>query len=549
MLLETSNALHFPVLSLTIFLPLLGAVGLALLPRRHDALVMAWGVTVAAFTAVLAGILWWSYDAAWPFSPVLTNHQFADPPLAPAAWLPGGITYQVAVDGIAVVLVFLTALLGLLALAFSAGSVRTRVREYVALVLVMETGVLGVFAAMDLFLFYVFWEAALIPMLLLIGIWGGKERLYAAFKFVVYTIAGSALMLVAIVAAKELSGAATFHHFDLVRALAPLPGAGIPPGIGVPAAGPLAAVLAALGLEGAEAALAVRVLFFAAFVLAFAVKVPLFPFHTWLPDAHVQAPTAGSVLLAGVLLKMGTFGFVRWAMPLFPDAAALAGPWLAAVCVIGVWYGAWVAYAQTDIKSLVAYSSVSHMGLLMVGVLALRPVGMAGGVLQMVNHGLSTGALFLLVGMLYDRAHTRDMASFGGLWSTMPRFSAAFLVVTFSSIGLPGTNGFVGEWLSLLGAFQRDPRWAVPAAFGVVLGAAYMLRLVQRVFFGPPGPRSTGLPDLTGREMAILAPLIGLIFWIGLYPRPFLAPIEASSTAIVETMRIGEAVAEALTVR
>jgi len=547
MLFNTSNALGFPVLSLTLFLPLVGALGLLLLPRRHDALYVAWGTFVAGTTTVLAGILWLGYEVDWPFTTTLANFQFADPARGPLPWLPGGVTYQVAVDGIAVVLVFLTALLTTLALAFSLGSVRTRVREYVALLLVMETGVIGVFVAMDLFLFYVFWEAALIPMMLLIGIWGGKERLYAAYKFVVYTIAGSALMLVAIVAAKELSHAASFHYFDLMHALAPLPGVGSAPGIPVPTSGAGASIITLFGLDLPHAALAIRIAIFLAFALAFAVKVPMFPFHTWLPDAHVQAPTAGSVLLAGVLLKMGTFGFIRWAMPLFPDAAMTVAPWLVALALVGIWYGAWVAFAQTDMKSLVAYSSVSHMGLVMIGILAIQPVGMAGGALQMINHGLSTGALFLLVGMLYDRAHTRDIAAFGGLWSSMPRFSAVFLVVTFSSIGLPGTNGFVGEWLSLLGAFQTRPLWGILAAFGVVFGAAYMLRLVQRVFFGPPSELSRSMPDLTGREMVVLAPLVILIFWIGLYPRPFLAPIEASGTSIVETMRQGvaEAVAPA----
>ncbi|MEO8083780.1 MAG: NADH-quinone oxidoreductase subunit M [Ardenticatenales bacterium] len=539
MLHQTSNVLGFPLLSLTVFLPLVGALGLALLPRRHDALYLAWGVFVAAVTTVLAGILWLDYDSTWPFIAKSSNFQFADPALGPAAWLPGGMTYQVAVDGIAVVLVLLTALLALLALAFSFGSVRTRVREYVALVLIMETGVLGVFAAMDLFLFYIFWEAALIPMLLLIGIWGGKERLYAAYKFVVYTIAGSSLMLVAIVAAKGLSHATSFHYFDMIHALAPLPGMPVPAGIPLPLSGPIPWIVSALHVDAGLAVLGLRIAFFLAFALAFAVKVPMFPFHTWLPDAHVQAPTAGSVLLAGVLLKMGTFGFIRWAMPMFPDAAYVAGPWLVALALIGIWYGAWVAFAQTDMKSLVAYSSVSHMGLILVAILAIRPVGMAGGALQMINHGISTGALFLLVGMLYDRAHTRDIAAFGGLWSSMPRYSALFLVVTFSSIGLPGTNGFVGEWMSLLGAFQRNPVWGIFAAFGVVFGAAYMLRLVQRVFFGPPSDLSRTMPDLTLRELAILAPLVVLIFWIGLYPRAFLEPIESSGTAIVETMRQG----------
>jgi NADH-quinone oxidoreductase subunit M len=272
-----------------------------------------------------------------------------------------------------------------------------------------------------------------------------------------------------------------------------------------------------------------QVLLFAAFALAFAVKVPLFPLHTWLPDAHVEAPTAGSVLLAGVLLKMGTYGFARLAMPLFPSAALDAVPWIAVLGLIGVWYAAWVAYAQQDLKSLVAYSSVSHMGLVMLGLFALNSNGFSGSVLQMVNHGLSTGALFLLVGMLYERAHTRRISSFGGLWPVMPRFSALFLLVALSSIGLPGTNGFVGEWLTLVGVFQSNMAVGVAATFGVVLGAAYMLWMVQRVFFGPTSETSRSLPDLSVRETALLLPIVVLILWIGIYPAPFLGPIEQSS--------------------
>jgi NADH-quinone oxidoreductase subunit M len=267
---------------------------------------------------------------------------------------------------------------------------------------------------------------------------------------------------------------------------------------------------------------------FAAFALAFAVKVPLWPLHTWLPDAHVEAPTAGSVVLAGVLLKMGTFGFVRYGPPLFPEAAAAAAPVLAGLAIVGILYGAFVAFAQPDIKSLVAYSSVSHMGTVMLGIAAWNAVGLAGGTLQMVNHGLTTGALFLLVGMLYDRAHTREIAAFGGLWRAMPRFSALFLLVALASVGLPGTNGFVGEWLSLLGAFQARPLWGVLGVLGVLLGAVYTLTVVQRVFFGPPSALAASLPDLTAREVVALLPLVALILWIGLYPATFLTPIEAA---------------------
>ena len=505
MLLSTVNESGFPLLSLLVFLPLLGAASLMLLPRRHDALYHATGIFTSGAVLTLSAIVLFTFDTDWRLRTGGSAFQFADPAGRPAAWLPGGITYQVAVDGLSAVLVALTALLVFLALIFSFGSVTQRVREYVALMLVLETGVLGVFVALDLFLFFVFWEATLVPMFLLIGIWGGGGRVYASFKFALYTLAGSALMLVAIVALAHLSESRSFHFFHLLEAV---PAARFAPGLAMA--------------------------FFLAFAIAFAVKVPLFPFHTWLPFAHVEAPTAGSVVLAGVLLKMGTYGFVRFAIPLFPDAARAAVPWAMGLAIAGIIYGAFVAFAPTDIKRLVAYSSVSHLGVVMVGIFAMNVEGWSGGVLQMVNHGLTTGALFLLVGMLYDRAHTREIAAFGGLWSHMPRFSAIFLIVMFASIGLPGTNGFVGEWLSLLGAFQAGPVYGVLAALGIVLGAAYMLWMYQRVFFGPPSELSAGMRDLDGRELVLLAPILVLIFWIGVAPGFFLGPIEVGSSAWVD---------------
>jgi NADH-quinone oxidoreductase subunit M len=505
MLFGTNNALNFPLLSLIVFLPLIGAGLIAILPKRHAGLQHITGLFFSGLVLVLSILAFANYDRGWanPLdrrAPAMRPpaFQLADP-ASPAAWLPGGVTFQLAVDGISITLVLLTALLGFIALLFSWKNVRLRTREYVALMLVLETGMLGVFTAMDLFLFYVFWEASLIPMYFLIGIWGGKRRIYATLKFVIYTMAGSALMLVAILATVKLSGSPSFNYLDLLRS----------PVIEGPA----------------------QMLLFAAFALAFAVKVPLFPFHTWLPLAHVQAPTAGSVLLAGVLLKLGGYGLIRLAIPLFPDAAHAAMPYAFGLAIIGIWYGAWVAFAQTDIKKLVAYSSVSHMGIVVAGIFSLNPQGMAGGSLQMINHGISTGALFLLVGMLYERAHTREIADFGGLWKTMPRFSALFLIVTFSSVGLPGTNGFVGEWLALLGTFRANMLAGALAAFGVVLGAAYMLWLFQRVFFGPTSALSEKMQDLDGMEMLMLAPLILLIFWIGIYPETFLGPIQESATA------------------
>jgi len=495
-MLSTSNALGFPVLSMAILMPLVGAAVVAATGRGARALHHGLGVLFAGLTAILAVVIFALFDSSRPgfqFTDALDKHG------QPVAWLPGGITYQVGLDGIGLVLFSLAALLALVALVFSWGSIRRRSREFVVLMLMLEAGLLGVFAAMDLFLFYVFWELTLVPMVLVIGVWGGQGRVYAAMKFVLYTMAGSALMLVAIIALVHVTASPTFRLADILARPTP--------------------------------DLAAQWLLFGAFALAFAVKVPLFPFHTWLPDAHVEAPAGGSVLLAGVLLKMGTYGFVRFAMPLFPEVAQAVVPVAMALGIVGIWYGAWVAFAQKDIKSLVAYSSVSHMGVVMVGLFALNTVGLGGGVLQMVNHGLATGALFLLVGMLYDRGHTRRIADYSGLWSQMPRFSSVFLLMMLSSIGLPGLAGFVGEWLSLAGAFRAGPWYGALAAIGVVLGAAYMLWLFQRLFFGPPSSPAGGfLHDLTGREMAALAPLVVLIVWIGLFPHTFLAPISNSGS-------------------
>jgi NADH-quinone oxidoreductase subunit M len=483
--LASWNALGFPLLSITIFLPLAGALVVSLVRAEARGLHYALGVLFAGLTAVLTVVEVWQFERGVP------GFQFTDRPAG--EWLPGGITYQVGVDGIGIVLLGLTGLLTLIALAFSWGSVRVRTKEFVILLLVLETGLLGVFAAMDLFLFYVFWELVLIPMALLVGVWGGAGRVYASLKFVLYTLAGSALMLVGIVVLKHLSGSATFALTEILAQ---------PP----------------VDLQA-------QWLLFGAFVLAFAVKVPLFPFHTWLPDAHVEAPTAGSIVLAGVLLKMGTYGFLRLAMPLFPEAAVDAAPWMMGAALVGIWYGAWVAFAQSDVKSLVAYSSVGHMGLVVLGLFAVNAIGVDGAVMQMLSHGLTTGALFLLVGILYDRAHTRQIASFGGLWRQMPVYSALFVLVALASIGLPGLSGFVGEWLVLAGAFRAEPVLGALAAFGMVLGAAYMLWMIQRVFFGPAGPSSEGLTDITAREALLVLPLAILIVWIGVNPEPFLGLI------------------------
>jgi NADH-quinone oxidoreductase subunit M len=493
----------FPLLSTVIFLPSLGAILGVLI--ASDELVKRVALITTTLTFVLSLALFFGFDAA-------DAVQFFER----YAWIPAlGIDYAVGIDGISLLLIVLTTFLMPLGILASWESVSVRVREFMIAMLFLETGMVGVFAAVDLFLFYVFWEATLIPMYFLIGVWGGPQRIYAAVKFILYTMAGSLLMLVAILALyfihRQATGEASFNVFQLAQL---------------------------------ELAPSTQRWLFLAFFLAFAIKVPLFPFHTWLPDAHVEAPTAGSVLLAGVLLKMGTYGFVRFCLPLFPQASLEAAWLIALLAVIGIIYGALMALVQTDIKKLVAYSSVSHLGFVMLGIFALNRQGMDGAVLQMVNHGLSTGALFLLVGMLYDRRHTRLIDDFGGLAKVMPIYAAFFLVVALSSLGLPGLNGFVGEFLALLGAFQRMPVYAVLGATGVVLAAVYLLWMYQRVMFGPiTHADNKRLTDLTPREIAILAPVVLLIVWIGLYPRPFLTRLEMSTKAVVERVLAASAAA------
>jgi len=485
------------LLTTVTFLPALGALGLALVPRGRERVHRWGGLAVATATFLLSVPLYTRFD------PGVADYQFEEY----APWMPGlGVAYHLGVDGISVLLVLLTTFLVPLALASAWEAVAERAKEFVVTMLVLETGMVGVFVSLDLFLFYVFWEATLIPMYLVIGIWGGERRVYAAVKFVLYTLAGSLLMLVAILALYAQHGAATgTYTFDL-----PTLARWVMP------AGPA------------------QTLMFLAFALAFAIKVPLVPLHTWLPDAHVEAPTAGSVILAGVLLKMGAYGFLRFCLPLFPDASLAFAPALFALAVAGIVYGAWVSTVQPDLKKLVAYSSVSHLGFVMLGVFTLNPQGLVGAVIQMVNHGLSTGALFLLVGMLYDRRHTRLIAEFGGLWSALPAWSAVLLVVALSSLGLPGLNGFVGEFLVLLGAFQVDPRLAALGATGIVFAAVYLLGMVQRVAFGPlVHDANRRLRDLTAREWAILAPVLLFIVWIGVYPSAFTARTEASLEALV----------------
>ena len=404
------------------------------------------------------------------------------------------------IDGISLLLIVLTGFLTPIALLSSWESVHTKAREFSVFILLLEAAMIGVFVSLDLFLFYVFWDAMLIPMYFLIGIWGYDRRMYAAVKFFLYTMAGSVLMLVAILGLAYMHHAATgSYSFDLLQ------------------------------LYGLHLPQQTQFWFFLAFTVAFAIKVPLFPFHTWLPDAHVQAPTAGSIILAGVLLKMGTYGLLRFAFPLFPAAAAALAPYLAVLAVVGIIYGALVAMVQPDLKKLVAYSSVSHLGFVVLGICALNVQGMQGAVYQMLNHGVSTGALFLIVGMLYDRRHTRLIAEFGGLKKVMPKLVAMFLLVTLASIGLPGLNGFVGEFLVLLGTFRANPRMAAFAATGVILSAVYMLWMFQRVNYGQvTNEKNAKLPDLSVREWWAIAPLAIMVVVMGVLPGVFLRPMAPS---------------------
>src|ERR1700736_3210788 len=483
----------FPILSSLIVLPIAGALLLLLVPdeARHEALVHKVALIVSVLVFAETVLLWAR------FNPTTADFQFVER----HAWIPSfGISYAVGVDGISLLLLVLTGFLTPLALLSSWESVNRKTRAFCAFVLLLESAMMGVFVSLDLFLFYVFWDAMLIPMYFLIGIWGYNRRVYAAVKFILFTMAGSVLMLLAILGLALLRSTATgTYSFDL------------------------------LALYNTAVPVNLQFWFFLAFAIAFAIKVPLVPFHTWLPDAHVEAPTAGSVILAGVLLKMGTYGLIRFAFPLFPDAAQFfAGP-LAVLAVIGIIYGALVAMVQPDMKKLVAYSSVSHLGFVVLGIAAMNTQGVQGAVYQMLNHGVSTGGLFLIVGMLSDRRHTRLIAEYGGLKRVAPHLVAVFLIITLSSIGLPGLNGFVGEFLILLGAFTWNPRAAAFAATGVILSATYMLWMFQRVNYGPvTSEKNAVLKDLSPREWVVLVPIIAVAVLMGVLPNLFLRPIGPS---------------------
>ncbi|HEY6951482.1 MAG TPA: NADH-quinone oxidoreductase subunit M [Bacteroidota bacterium] len=503
------------IVSLVTFFPLAGVVVLFFVdPERKQAVKLV-GVATSVVTFVLSLHLFFHFDSQ------AAGFQFVQQFI----WISGlNISYHVGIDGLSLLMVLLTTFLTPLALLGTWNSIEHRVREYTMMILVLETGMLGVFVSLDLFLFYIFWEAMLIPMYFIIGLWGGQERIYAAVKFFLYTLFGSLLMLVAIIA--------------LAYFASTLPG------------GAFTTNLVALYGVAARIPQALQLWMFLAFALSFAIKVPLFPLHTWLPDAHVQAPTAGSVILAGVLLKMGTYGFIRFCVPLFPAATIELAPYVSVLAVIGIVYGALVSMVQTDIKKLVAYSSVSHLGFVVLGIFAMNAEGMQGAIIQMVNHGLSTGALFLLVGMIYDRTHTRAIADFGGVAKLMPVFATFLMVVSLSSIGLPGLNGFVGEFLILLGSFNStllgSRAFAAFAALGVIFSAVYLLWMYQRVMLGPVREgglyNGHGLADLNRREIGTLIPIVIFIVWIGVYPGTFLtksAEVAKRTVQLIETTQRG----------
>ena len=492
--------MDFPILSTIVLLPAVGALVVLALPRRRPELVLP--VAVALSLLVLGAACWLA--ASFEVGP--GGFQFEER----VTWYePWGVSYHLGVDGISLLMVLLTALLFPISLLAST-SITTRVRGFAASMLFLEAGILGVFVALDLLVFFAFWEVMLVPMYFIIGVWGGERRVYAAVKFFLFTALGSALLLAGILALALLAGDRLGQPtFDFVELL------------------------------GVDLGRTAQFWLFGAFALSFGIKVPLFPLHTWLPDAHVEAPTAGSVILAGVLLKLGAYGLIRFNLTLFPEASVSLVPVMAVLAVIGILYGAVVAIVQPDIKRLVAYSSVSHLGFVILGIFALTSQGLQGGVIQMVNHGLTTGGLFLLVGMIYERRHTRQIADFGGLGAVMPVFAGAFLFIALASIGLPGLNGFVGEFLVLLGSYLSLPGFAIAATPGVVLAAVYLLWAYQRVFTGPVTlEENRHLPDLGFREVVVLLPIVALVLFLGIYPKPALDRVEPAVQGILERIEM-----------
>ena len=478
------------------FLPLLWAVVGLLIPTSGEAKALKnWTLLGSLVVFGISTLLYSRFDSSG------AEFQLTES----ADWISSlGIKYQVGIDGISMWLILLTTFLMPIVVLSTFHAVEMRMREFYFLLLALQSGMIGAFVAMDIFLFYVFWEAMLIPMYFLVGVWGGKDRIYAAMKFFLYTMVGSLLMLVAIfyLASQHQVqfGTLSTALLDLYKVKIPFSGGTSP-----------------------------QALLFLAFALAFAIKVPLFPLHTWLPDAHVQAPTAGSVILAGVLLKMGGYGFIRFAFPLFPEAVAYFQTTFLTLGAIAIVYGAWVATVQPDIKKLVAYSSVSHMGYVVIGLFSLNTIGAAGSVYQMLNHGIATGGLFLLVGMIYERRHTREIKDYGGITKVMPLFAIALMIMTLASVALPGTNGFIGEFLILLGSWKAQPVLASISALGVVFGAVYMLWMFQRVMFGPvTHEENKTLKDLSGRELTVMAPLAFMVFFMGVNPNFFFRKMEHS---------------------
>jgi len=505
---------QMPILSLITFIPLIGVLLLFFIPKESKSLQrnIALIVSLVVFVVSLPLATGFQSNAEFQF------REFASwihaGPLLPDGKPLFQMNYSIGIDGISLWLVVLTTFIMPIAILSTWTAVEEKVKEYMICLLLLETGMLGAFISLDVFLFYIFWEVMLIPMYFIIGIWGGKNKIYAAVKFFIYTMAGSVLMLVALIVLYFKSGGGDFNLLRFYE----------------------------MNIDPAT-----QTWLFLAFAFAFAIKVPMFPFHTWLPDAHTEAPTAGSVILAAILLKMGTYGYVRFAMPLFPDATARFTPLIAVLSVIGIIYAALVAMVQDDVKKLVAYSSVAHLGFVMLGVFALNQQGISGGMLQMLNHGISTGALFLIVGFIYERRHTRLIADFGGLSKQMPVFATIFMIVTLSSIGLPGTNGFVGEFLILIGSYESSLRWyAVIATSGVILSAVYMLWMFQRVMFGElNNPKNQKLEDLNAREIALMLPLLVMIFVMGVYPTPFIEKMDpAIQKLITHTKGKQQAVAQ-----
>jgi NADH-quinone oxidoreductase subunit M len=485
------------ILTYIIFSPLIGIALISFVPRKFEEGVRSIAFFASLFTAALTYYLWINFKPAAGFSFQETH-----------SWIPSlNIYYRLGIDGVSLLLIALTSLLTPLCVAVSWNEIKTRRKEFYALILVCEIGLIGAFACLDLFLFYIFWEVMLIPMYFLIGMWGSGNRIYVALKFLLYTMAGSVLMLAGIIYLYVASG----NSFDMTK-------------------------LWNISLDSYK-----QVWLFLSFALAFAIKVPMWPFHTWLPDAHTEAPTAGSVLLAGVFLKVGAYGFYRIAMPYFPDAVAILRPYIFTLAVIGIVYGALVSMIQTDLKRLIAYSSVSHLGFVMLGLISLNPEGVNGAVLQMVNHGFSTGALFLMFGMLYSRAHSRNIADFGGVARSMPLYSALFIFVGLSSLGLPGLNNFVGELLTLMGAFKAKPWAAIVSASGVIFAAIYILWAIERVFFGKIKETIGGIKwradDISLREFSLTLPLLVLIVWFGVYPKTALSKISESTAEFLNMSR------------